>query len=144
MHSLEINKTTSANEEKIESQTNTKNRNEIVIRVENLVSLMFYDRYYITYRILSNKTITIIINYAQISWELMSLKDPDAAVQTETERVYDTYGGNENINIKQTAKMAQFAKSKNNLQSVSSKTSESDNTKKIVAAEQISGEKNIF
>lgn len=146
MQSIEINKITSSNEGKIESQTNIKNRNKIVARVKNLIS----DGSTVDTTLhteLSNKKPTKTINnnnnFSQISWELMSLKNPHADVQRETERVYDTYGGSENvdINTKQTVKAAQSTESKSNLQSTSLKTSESNNTKKIVAIQQVSDEK---
>lgn len=143
MHSIEI-KITSINEEKIKNQTNTKNKNKIVTHVENLIS----DNLTTTsHTELSNKKPTKTLNnnnnFAQISWDLMS-KNPHADVQKETERICNIYGGSENdINTKQTAKATQSTESKNNLQSISLKTSKSDNnTKKIAAIEQVSDEKN--
>ncbi|KMQ96062.1 hypothetical protein RF55_3682 [Lasius niger] len=142
MHSIEINKITSTNnnEKEIKSENNTKNRSKVVTRVESLIpdgSTIDTSHMKHNNKKISNNN----KNYSQASWELMSLKNSRADVQTETEGVDDTYGGNENVDIKtkQTAK----AESKSNIQSASSKTSESDNTKKIVAMIEQASDKKI-
>ncbi|XP_070161363.1 serine-rich adhesin for platelets [Polyergus mexicanus] len=143
LHSIEINKITSTNnnEEKMKSEDNTKNRSKIITREENLISddstidITSHTKH-------SNKKISNNNDYySQASSK--SIKNPRSDIQTETKHIYDPYGGNANvdINTKQIANAAQFIESKSNLRSASSKTSESDNIKKIMAIEQASDEK---